>query len=396
MEPSESPPPRAGELIPLLRKNLDRDWGCKVFFVGASVLGIRLPRERAGMMTDEDAARVRSVLEIRAPSIRMEEIAAVILLGDETFIEMRLPDLEALLRRPRPVEEPCDLAEILDGFARSGPKVAAKSPASGRRSEVLAIGKRGRYVRARMPRSEAKDVALAPTIRAALARSGGFVEAGVGRSVVIREEDLREKVRRRKVSTLVGIVLDTSFSMEEASEATRRVVLELLRDAYQRRDRVALVSCSGREAEVVIPFTPAAATAKRHLDGVEYGGTTPLASGLAKGSALLARERDKEPSAIPILVLITDGSANVPLEVAADPDQEVEEVARELKRSGVHLLVVDVGSGGSELAKRISAAAGGRYVKTNRPSQEEIYAAIKEEQRGAAGLAGAEGRERER
>jgi hypothetical protein len=66
MEPSESPPPRAGELIPLLRKNLDRDWGCKVFFVGASVLGIRLPRERAGMMTDEDAARVRSVLEIRA------------------------------------------------------------------------------------------------------------------------------------------------------------------------------------------------------------------------------------------------------------------------------------------------------------------------------------------
>ncbi len=82
--------------------------------------------------------------------------------------------------------------------------------------------------------------------------------------------------------------------------------------------------------------------------------------------------------------------------MAADPDQEVEEVARELKRSGVHLLVVDVGSGGSELAKRISAAAGGRYVKTNRPSQEEIYAAIKEEQRGAAGLAGAEGRERER
>lgn len=395
MEPSESPTPRAGELIPLLRRNLDREWGCKVFFAGAPVLGIRLPRERAGMMTDEDAARVRSVLESRAPSIRMEEIAAVVLLGDETFIEMGPQDLEALLRRPRPGEEACDLGEILDGFARSGPKAAARAPASGRRAEVLAKGKRGRYVRARMPRSKTKDVALAPTIRAALTRSGGSVRAGgeAGAcSFAVREEDLREKVRRRKVSTHVAIVLDSSFSMEEASEATRRVVLELLRDAYQRRDRVALVSCSGREAEVVLPFTPAAAAAKRHLDGIEYGGTTPLASGLTRGSVLLAREREKEPSAIPILVLITDGSANVPLEVAGDPGLEAEEVAQELNRSGVHLLVVDVGAGGSELAGRISAAAGGRYVRMGRPSQEEIYAAIKEEQRGAAGLAGAEGR----
>ena len=395
MEPSESPSSKAGELIPLLRRNLDRDWGCKVFFAGAPVLGIRLPRKRAGMMTDEDAGRIRSVLESRGPSVRLEEIADVVLLGDDTFIEMGVPELEALLRRPRSGEEACDLGEILDGFARSGSKAAAKSPASGRRAEVLARGKRGRYVRARMPRSKTKDVALAPTIRAALARSGGSVRAGGEAGVEgfsVREEDLREKVRRRKVSTHVAIVLDTSFSMEEASEATRRVVLELLRDAYQRRDRVALVSCSGREAAVVLPFTPAVATAKRHLDGIEYGGTTPLASGLAKGSALLARERDKEPSAIPILVLITDGSANVPLEVAGDPGQEAEEAARELKRSGFHLLVVDVGAGGSELAGRISAAAGGRYVRMGRPSQEEIYAAIKEEQRGAAGLVGAEGR----
>ena len=78
--------------------------------------------------------------------------------------------------------------------------------------------------------------------------------------------------------------------------------------------------------------------------------------------------------------------------MAGDPGQEAEEAARELKRTGFHLLVVDVGAGGSELAGRISAAAGGRYVRMGRPSQEKIYAAIKEEQRGAAGLAGAEGR----
>jgi magnesium chelatase subunit D len=99
----------------------------------------------------------------------------------------------------------------------------------------------------------------------------------------------------------------------------------------------------------------------------------------------LKRELEKEPSATPILVLITDGSANVPLEVAGDAGLEAEEVACDLRRARVHLLVVDVGDEGSDLAKKISMAAGGRYVKTDRPSQEEIYAAIKGEQMDASG-----------
>jgi len=241
-----------------------------------------------------------------------------------------------------------------------------------------------------MPRGKTVDVALAPTIRAALARSGGAVSGG--RALFIGEEDLREKVRRRKVATLIAIVLDSSFSMEESADATGKVVIELLRDAYMRRDRVALVSCSGRRAEVVLPFTSAVVTAKRHLEGIEYGGTTPLASGLAGGLSLLEREREREPSATPILVLITDGSANVPLEVAGDAGLEAEEAAVDLRRSGVHLLVVDVGAEVSDLAKRISKAAGGGYVKTSCPSKEEIYAAIKLEQAEASGQGSGDGR----
>ncbi|MGB3944671.1 MAG: hypothetical protein WBK88_07765, partial [Methanothrix sp.] len=103
------------------------------------------------------------------------------------------------------------------------------------------------------------------------------------------------------------------------------------------------------------------------------------------GSALLAREREKDPSATPILVLITDGTANVPLDLVTDPCLEAEEIAGELARSGVHLLVVDVGAAGSDLAIKIASAAGGRYVKTLKPSQEELYAAIKGEQMEASG-----------
>jgi len=336
------------------------------------------------MVTMEDRSRIKSILETWKLSVRTEEIAAVVLLGDRTFVEMAPRELEDLAASGHSGEEggSYDLAEILDHFARRETRTVSRSPASGRRAEVLARGKRGRYVRARIPRGETTDVALAPTLRAALARTGG---ARFGSTLVIGEEDLREKVRRRKVATLIGIVLDSSFSMEESANATRKVVIELLKDAYMRRDRVALVSCSGRRAEVVLPFTSAVVTAKRHLEEIEYGGTTPLASGLATGLFLLNREREKEPSATPILVLITDGSANAPLEVAGDAAAEAEEVARDLRRWRVHLLVVDVGSEESDLAKKISRASGGRYVKTDR-SQEEIYAAIKGEQMETSGL----------
>ena len=385
MVPSGSRPSTipAVEVAALLRRNLDRGYGCKVFFAGSAVMGIRIPRERAGMITAEDAWEVSSILSKKAASIREEEISTVFVLGDESFIEMDFPSLQdlALLGRRSAEGGYYDLAEILNQFAKSEVRTGSKSAASGRRAEVLAAGKRGRYVRARIPRGKTDDVALAPTIRAALARPGGIGSGGV----VIREEDLREKVRRRKASTLVGIVLDSSFSMEEWGSVAEKVVMELLKDAYQRRDRVALVSCSGREAKVVLPFTPSVETAKRHLDDIEYAGTTPLASGLLTGSALLAREREKDPSATPILVLITDGTANVPLDLVTDPCLEAEEIAGELARSGVHLLVVDVGAAGSDLAIKIASAAGGRYVKTLKPSQEELYAAIKGEQMEASG-----------
>jgi len=55
-----APMPPTEDLAALFRRNLDRNYGCKVFFAGVPVLGIRIPRERAGMITPEDASRVKS------------------------------------------------------------------------------------------------------------------------------------------------------------------------------------------------------------------------------------------------------------------------------------------------------------------------------------------------
>jgi len=363
-----------------LRQNLARDYGCKVLFVGDPVLGIRIPRDRACKITQEDMTRIKTVLEVNIRALRIDEIERAYILADRTYLEMEPAQLKYLIGsetirhdEEHPLKGGEDVGGIISEFAKSETRKAKGFLATGRRAEVLTQGKRGRYVRFRSPHETVKDVAVAPTIRSAAAHSNG-------KKVVVRRDDLKEKIRRRRVASFIGIVLDTSHSMELCAEATKRVVIELLKDAYQRRDKVALISCSGRRAQVVLPFTSAVVTAKRHLDGIEYGGTTPLAHGLITSLDLLEREIKKEPSATSIVVLITDGSANVPLEVAGDVRCELERIARDLEGRGIHLLVVDVAPERSDLALAISRASCGKYVKTSRPSEEEIFAAIRKGQ----------------
>jgi Mg-chelatase subunit ChlD len=207
--------------------------------------------------------------------------------------------------------------KILSDFARGKTKkLALGQPKSGRRAEVLTKGKRGRYVKSRIPDGEVTDIAIAPTIRAAAIHAQG------GR-ITVKKSDYREKVRRRRIATLINIVMDTSGSMDEIDkiDITRSVIVALLKDAYQRRDRVSLVTYSGRKGEMVLPFTSSVERAKRYLETIPFGGTTPLASGMLMGIHALHNEIKKDPSTIPIMVLVTDGKVNVPLEVGGNIDE---------------------------------------------------------------------------
>ncbi|MCD4704240.1 MAG: VWA domain-containing protein, partial [Methanosarcinaceae archaeon] len=163
------------------------------------------------------------------------------------------------------VKDEKTVSKILTDFARNGQKkkIVTGRLRSGRRAEVLTLSKRGRYVRFRMPGEKISDIAIAPTVRAA----AHHAENG---KIVIKKGDLREKIRRRRVSTLINIVFDTSGSMDEKKkiQITTTVVLALLKDAYQRRDRVSLVTYSGRSADLVLPFTSSVEAAKRYLEKV--------------------------------------------------------------------------------------------------------------------------------
>jgi magnesium chelatase subunit D len=93
--------------------------------------------------------------------------------------------------------------------------------------------------------------------------------------------------------------------------ATKAAVLSLLRDAYQRRDQVGLVSFQRDYATLLLPLTNSIELAQKHLQTMPTGGKTPLSRGLMLGYEVLERARKRDAEVIPLMVLLTDGQANV-------------------------------------------------------------------------------------
>lgn len=152
-------------------------------------------------------------------------------------------------------------------------------------------------------------------------------------------EDLRGAYREGREGNLVVFVVDASGSMaaRDRLSAVTGAVVTLLRDAYQRRDKVAVVSVRGAEAELVLPPTSSVDIAVRRLSGMRTGGKTPLAAGLLKAREVVRRERVRDPRRRPMLVLLTDGRATG----GADPVPRARAAARLLAADAVTSIVVD-------------------------------------------------------
>ncbi len=237
--------------------------------------------------------------------------------------------------------------------------------ASGRRFDTLSAGNAGRYVSARYPAGTG-DIALDATLRAAAPHQSSRDREG--RAVAVQKEDLRERVRVGKAPVACVFVVDASGSMGALMrmESAKGAVFSMLLDSYRHRDRVGLVAFRGSSAEVLLPLCSSIDLAQKRLEGLPTGGKTPLCAGLAKGIEVLMQERRKNGEVIPMMVVISDGRANVPL--SGDVRQEILGVSEEIRSHGIHTVVIDTEETGNSFlefrlgyCRTIAERAGGGY-----------------------------------
>jgi len=213
----------------------------------------------------------------------------------------------------------------------------------GRRSVSRTATRTGRYVGSEIPKGRITDLAFDATLRAA---SPYQSERRAGRtngpSLLIKKQDLRQKVRERKVGNLIMFVLDGSGSMvaEERMVATKGAILSLLLDAYQRRDHVGLIIFRDYSAELVLPPTNSIDLAQKLLRKLPAGGRTPLTHGLKMGLNTINDYLRRKRKAIPLLILISDGKGNVKFN-GGDPMEEAKAVCHEIQAAKIHAIGID-------------------------------------------------------
>ncbi len=225
---------------------------------------------------------------------------------------------------------------------------------------------RGRYIRSRPSIGEltAGNLALDATVRAAAPlqtlRRAATPE---GPALRLLPTDLQEKVREQRAGHLILFVVDASGSMaaQQRMAAVKGAVLALLLDAYQKRDRIGLVSFRGAGAELLLPPTNSIDLAEQRLRRLPTGGRTPLGHALRLSADTFRRHTGL---GIPWLVLMTDGRPNVAASDAGALEDALRTAAL-VREQGVKSLVIDTESGPVRLGlnRRIAQALGGEYTR---------------------------------
>jgi magnesium chelatase subunit D len=155
--------------------------------------------------------------------------------------------------------------------------------------------------------------------------------------------DVRHAIREGREGNLVIFVVDASGSMaaRDRMSAVSGATLSLLRDAYQRRDKVAVITFRGADAQLLLPPTSSVHIASRRLARFDTGGKTPLAQGLLAARDVVLREKARDRARRPLVVVLTDGRATG----GPDPLGRARTAAAMLVAEGAAAVVVDCETG---------------------------------------------------
>ncbi len=154
------------------------------------------------------------------------------------------------------------------------------------------------------------------------------------------------------------------MGVEQQMAKVKTLIFSLLIDAYQKRDRIGMITFRATEAKLLLPFTNSVHIAKKKLEKLETGGKTPLAHGLKLAFNLLRQEKTKNPFAYYILILVSDGRGNVPLDGKNSLDR-AEQYGLYIKKLGIKTLLLDteVDHLAFGYSWELARLMGGKYMK---------------------------------
>ena len=180
----------------------------------------------------------------------------------------------------------------------------------------------------------------------------------------IRRDDLRiHRTEQRARSTTIFLVdASGSAALNRLAEAKGAVEL-LLADCYRRRDEVAVIAFRGKSAQLLLPPTRSLVRAKRSLSTLPGGGGTPLALGLE--AALALAQTTSRTGATPLIVLLTDGRANVTRAGTAGRAQastDALHAARLLQAASIAAILIDTSPRPAPEAATLARAMAARYL----------------------------------
>ncbi|MGF7123470.1 magnesium chelatase subunit D family protein [Rhodococcus sp. TAF43] len=189
--------------------------------------------------------------------------------------------------------------------------------------------------------------------------------------------DIRGAIREGREGNLVLFVVDASGSMaaRDRLSAVTGAVVSLLRDAYQRRDKVSVITVRGRDAELVLPPTSSVDVAVRRLRSMKTGGRTPLAEGFLSARDVVLRERVRDPRRRALVVSLTDGRATG----GPDAVSRAKRAAAMLADTGAASIVVDCETGMVRLglAAELARDLRGGYVRLAELSAQQVAGVVR-------------------
>lgn len=245
---------------------------------------------------------------------------------------------------------------------------------SGKRSMTRTDSKQGRYVKAAIPKEKSTDLAFDATIRAAAPYQR--IRGNNGCAIHIKDEDLRQKVREKRIGNTFLFVVDASGSMgaRERMKAVKGAIFGMLQEAYQKRDKVGMIAFRKDGADILLPVTRSVDLAQKCLQQMPTGGKTPLAEGLEAALAVLEKLHKKDKDEEIVLILVTDGRANMAGGQIGDPVERALKVAAKLGETSITGVVIDTESDFIRLgiAKSIAGKMGAACFGLEQLSKEKV------------------------